>query len=478
MTTDAELLRRYLEERSESAFAELVQRHLGVVYAAALRRTNCHHDLAEEVAQRVFTDLARKSAALKDHPTLAGWLYRTTRYAAIDALRGEIRRQKLAQKLQTMPDDATQPDSPPHLDWESLRPVLDEAMDQLKERDRELMLLRFFHGLTFAEVGRRLRLTENGARMRSERALEKLRNHLGKRGVTSTAAALGTFLTNQALASAPAGLASTVTTAAVAAGPATGIAGLGTIILMSKLTAPFASALAAAGLTALVYTSGAKSPDAELTALRKENARLVQVTAAGAPATSVAAAADEFATQAAALAKALADRQTARSELAATQTTTNVNRPEVTPRGHRNRGTATPHEAAMTFAYACDVADPAVLAKLVYIDEASRGDAAKMLASMPESIRTQYPTPEAFYGLCLAAACIEAPPPGADLIERFMEIVETGPGRVATRKRGTERIQHEYQQTADGWKYILPPEAIKYLPRNLNSDILAKLNTR
>src|SRR6478736_6816085 len=172
MPTDAELLRRYAQARDERAFAELVQRHLNLVYAAALRRTHGHTHVAEEIAQKVFTDLARKAAALQHHPALTGWLHRSTRYAAIDAARITIRHQKLTQSFTAMADDSLRPES--QADWENLRPVIDEAMDDLKEADREIMLLRYFDGLSFAAVGERMNLSENTARMRTERALDKL----------------------------------------------------------------------------------------------------------------------------------------------------------------------------------------------------------------------------------------------------------------------------------------------------------------
>src|SRR5688572_24849114 len=150
MSTDAELLRRYAKARDETAFAELVRRHLNLVYAAALRRTNGRTHLAEEIAQKVFTDLARKAASLQHHSALTGWLHRSTRYAAIDAARGELSRQKLHQSFTIMSGNI--PASEPHTDWEGLRPVIDEAMDELKEADREIILLRYFDGLAFAAV--------------------------------------------------------------------------------------------------------------------------------------------------------------------------------------------------------------------------------------------------------------------------------------------------------------------------------------
>ena len=102
MTTDAELLHRYVDDSSEVAFTEFVQRHIGLVYSAALRRVGHDAHLAEDVAQKVFTDLARKAAQLTNHPTLTGWLYRSTRYVAIDVMRIEQRREKLVQTLTTM----------------------------------------------------------------------------------------------------------------------------------------------------------------------------------------------------------------------------------------------------------------------------------------------------------------------------------------------------------------------------------------
>ena len=136
MMTDATLLRDYVEKRDERAFAELVRRHLDLVYAAALRRTGGQRHLAEEISQKVFCDLSRKAPALTHHPALTGWLYRSTRYAAIDAARAETRRRKLAQTLTAMPDLSPASELP--ADWEKLRPVIDDAMDQLESRDREL----------------------------------------------------------------------------------------------------------------------------------------------------------------------------------------------------------------------------------------------------------------------------------------------------------------------------------------------------
>lgn len=472
MISDATLLRDYVEKRNERAFAELVHRHLDLVYSAALRRTRGQSHLAEEISQKVFCDLSRKAAALAHHPTLTGWLYRSTRYAAIDAARAELRRQKLQQTLTVMPDTSPAPEL--SADWEQLRPVIDEAMDQLADRDRELMLLHYFNALTFAEAGARVNLSEDAARKRVTRALDKLRGHLSRRGVTSTTAVLGLLLSQPPLVAAPIGLASAITTTAVAVAP-TGIAATTvSIVFMSKITAPIVSAAVAAGLTGLIWITTA--PDTvsaeELAALRDENARLAQATAGDASAESVAQVANEYSAQATAIARALSERQvhpTTTATVTGSSTAPSTPSSAVTPRGHRDHGTATARDAHLTFAWAGDICDPEILGKLLFFDAPARAKASEVLATMPDAIRAQYPTPEAFYGLLMAASCLEAPPPGADLLEKA-EMVELTPGRAVLRQTGLQ-----FQQTPDGWKYVMPLDGVQGLPSVLNSRTLAKL---
>src|SRR4051812_40364318 len=141
MNEDAALLRRYAEKKSEAAFAELVRRHLDLVYSAALRRLGGDTHGAADVAQHVFSTLARDADKLSRHGVLTAWLYTATRNAAIDLMRSEQRRRTREQEafvLQTSMTATTDPD------WEKLRPVLDEVMDELPESDRTAVLLRFF----------------------------------------------------------------------------------------------------------------------------------------------------------------------------------------------------------------------------------------------------------------------------------------------------------------------------------------------
>jgi RNA polymerase sigma factor (sigma-70 family) len=276
MTEDAELLRRYAEECSEAAFAELVQRHLGLVYSVALRQVEGDAHLAEDVAQTVFTGLARKAGALARHPVLSGWLYRSTQFAAIDVMRSERRRRAREQEAQTMHELSNSPDV--EVDTEKLRPVLDQVMGELNDGDRDAVMLRFFEGRPFSDIGGKLRLTEDAARMRVDRALDKLRERLVRRGVTSTSAVLAATLANQAAVSAPAGLAAAVTGTALSGAAMSGVAAI--FMSMTKLQIGIVVGLLAAGAGGIVAQQQANAGlTRELEALRNPSQTEVQLLA-------------------------------------------------------------------------------------------------------------------------------------------------------------------------------------------------------
>jgi RNA polymerase sigma factor (sigma-70 family) len=212
---DAELLRRYAHERSEEAFAELVRRHLDLVHSAALRQVGGNRAAAADIAQAVFTELARQANHLTRHPALVGWLYTTTHRLAARHVRDETRRHRRERDAHAMQE--THHSNDPEVDWSRLAPVLDEAMHELAEADRIALLLRHFEQRPFAEVGARLGLGENAARMRVERALDRLRGRLAKRGITSTGSALALALGGPAVVAAPAGLAANIAAGALTA---------------------------------------------------------------------------------------------------------------------------------------------------------------------------------------------------------------------------------------------------------------------
>ena len=194
MTPDNELLRRYAEQGDEAAFAEVVRRHLNLAYACAVRVLNNDAALAQDVTQVVFTDLARKAAALGAHPTVAGWLHTSVRFAAAKAARAEQTRRAHEQEASAMTDQNTEAD----LCWAQLRPLLDEAVGNLRETERDAVLLRFFEEKSHREIGAVLGVSEGAAQMRVERALEKLRAQFARRGVNASAALLAMTLGTQA----------------------------------------------------------------------------------------------------------------------------------------------------------------------------------------------------------------------------------------------------------------------------------------
>ena len=265
MTDDAELLSRYADTRSEAAFAELVERHLGMVYHSALRQLGGDVHRANDVVQGVFVLLAEKAQQLRGHPSLAGWLHTATRLKAVRVLREEARRRIREMETETM--NEIQRASGHDEEWAKLRPVIDEVLAELSDEDREAVLLRFFEGRSFAEIGERLRLNEKSAHTRGERALEKVRARLTRRGIVSAAALAGALGTQAGLA-APAGLAASVSAAASAAtiAPATvGLVGAFGFMATSKIVMG-AAALVIAG-AGFVLVSGRRAEAASRQAL-------------------------------------------------------------------------------------------------------------------------------------------------------------------------------------------------------------------
>ena len=212
MQTDIELLGRFVRNRSQEAFSELVRRHVNLVYSAALRRVGMDAHLAEDVTQDVFAELARKAESLLGRTALEGWLYTTSRFKAVDVVRKAGRR-RMREALLMNANQAVATAEP---DWERLRPLIDEAIDSLGKADSEILIQRYFGNRSYADLARSLALSEDAARMRSARALERLRDALTKRGIKSTAEALGLILASNAVVAAPIGLSVRVSEGALA----------------------------------------------------------------------------------------------------------------------------------------------------------------------------------------------------------------------------------------------------------------------
>ena len=221
---DNVLLRQYAEQNSETAFAALVARHVNKVYSVALRYTRNAY-AAEEITQAVFVILAKKSGRLGRKVIFSGWLYETARLTAVTYIRSEIRRAHREQEahmqtaLNENADDA----------WPHIAPLLDDAMSKLSEADRHAVVLRYFDGKSLGEVGAAMGASEDAAKKRVTRAVEKLRGYFTKRRVTLTAAILTAAISANSVQAAPLSLAATVTATA-----AKGAAVSGSILTLIK----------------------------------------------------------------------------------------------------------------------------------------------------------------------------------------------------------------------------------------------------
>ena len=225
---DAGLLSEFVRNRSQDAFRGLVERYAGLVYAAARRQTRGRQS-AEDVVQAVFWLLARKAHRL-NAADLPGWLLRAAYLSARNVLRAEARHRRHEQlacamnpSVQPAPDDAA---------WSDVAPVLDAALAGLSDTDRTLVARRYLMDEPTAQIALSMNLSPAAVRRRCDRALEKLRRMLERRGFTLSTAGLSAMLAASAAEAAPPAL---VAAAVAAATGATGtLAGGGGVAAVAK----------------------------------------------------------------------------------------------------------------------------------------------------------------------------------------------------------------------------------------------------
>ena len=207
MRSDWELLQDFVKTRSDAAFTELVERHIDWVYSVALRRVGESH-LAEDIVQSVFALLARKAGSLRRGTLLGGWLFRSTCLVAKCSLRANRRRKRREEQASAMMTTAQAHDDDPQ--WEQLAPHLDEAVASLSETDRSAVVLRFYQKKSLSEVGLHLGISEEAAKKRVSRTVDKLKTFMARRGVGLGGVVLAGMLAEKTVQAAPAALAGSV----------------------------------------------------------------------------------------------------------------------------------------------------------------------------------------------------------------------------------------------------------------------------
>lgn len=267
----SELLANYRKTGSEAAFTDLLRQYANLVYSVAKRRLS-DPSLAEEVAQTVFTRLAESPPNLKSDGALTAWLHRTTVHVAVDVWRSETRRRTREQQVALMD---TLPANDAKL-WEELTPHLDEALNRLADDDREVVLMRFFERKPMRDIGGVLGVSEDAAKMRVSRALDRLRNQLVQRGVTCTAVVLATLLMQRAVEAAPAGLLATLAVLKLAVPVGIGTAGISSAFIQVLRSKVGMGAAAALVVVALIFARRPASREIEPNAVGPEIISLVQ----------------------------------------------------------------------------------------------------------------------------------------------------------------------------------------------------------
>src|SRR3989442_2558768 len=186
-STASELVTAYAAGGSETAFRALVTRHVGLVYATALRQIG-DAGLAEEITQNVFIALARKAPRLAGIETLAGWLHRTAILEAKARIRAELRRKRREETAVEISQLQSEGASP----LEALVPMLDEGLLNLRDGDRLALVLRFLEERSLRDVGAVLGVDEDAARKRVSRALDRLAGFFRRLGFAGPVGDCGT----------------------------------------------------------------------------------------------------------------------------------------------------------------------------------------------------------------------------------------------------------------------------------------------
>ncbi len=270
-SSDPQLLRDYVERRSEAAFAELVRRHVDLVHSAALRMVRDPHQ-AKDVTQNTFVALSHQAHQLTERAVLSGWLHRTAQNIAAQTVRTEVRRHAREKEAAAMSEIFT---NESEAEWDHIAPHLDAALTDLNESDRDVLMLRYFERKSAKEMAQLLGISDEAAQKRASRAMERVREFFAKQGIKVSASGLAAAVATNAVQAAPIGLATAITTATALAGSALSTSSLAVVTknvamtLLQKIA--ISTTLVIAVGTGLYEAHRVSTLQKELQTLRSQN---------------------------------------------------------------------------------------------------------------------------------------------------------------------------------------------------------------
>ncbi|MHC4646734.1 MAG: RNA polymerase sigma factor [Planctomycetota bacterium] len=188
------LLRRFAGTGDAEAFSEIVRRHAGLVYGACLRVLE-DNSRAADVVQETFLQLVQDAGSITG--SVAGWLHRVATRKALDTVRSEGRRRRREAKYAARKLRETG-------NWEDLSAYVDEALEDLDEEIRDVLMRHFFEGRTTTDIAAERGVSQATVSRRIESGVGGLRMKLHNRGILVAAGALGSLLVQNAAEAAPA----------------------------------------------------------------------------------------------------------------------------------------------------------------------------------------------------------------------------------------------------------------------------------
>jgi RNA polymerase sigma factor (sigma-70 family) len=196
--SDWELLGQYREQNSNDAFRKLADRHMKLVYNTC-RRDLDNAQAAEDATQLVFILLARKAKSITRGASISSWLFTTARFVCKEMIRNDMRRRRREEAAAMVDSHATQ-----SKEWDLIEPQLNDALSTLGASDREAVLMRYYSGMSLFEIAGQIGTTEDTARKRVSRAVDKLRHYFQREQATAHLLSLDALLATYCAGSVPA----------------------------------------------------------------------------------------------------------------------------------------------------------------------------------------------------------------------------------------------------------------------------------